>query len=37
MRVIQEIVGHQSITTTERYSHLRIDTLADAMDEAYSM
>jgi integrase len=36
MRVIQEIVGHQSITTTERYSHLRIDTLADAMDEAYS-
>jgi integrase len=35
MRVIQAILGHSSISATERYSHLAPDTLDAAMKEAF--
>jgi integrase len=35
MRVIQAILGHSSISVTERYSHLAPDTLDAAMKEAF--
>jgi integrase len=37
IRIIQKIVGHSSITTTERYSHIRVDEAADAMEEAFDV
>ena len=37
IRIIQKIVGHSSITTTERYSHIRMGEAADAMEEAFDV
>ena len=34
-RMAQEILGHSSITTTERYSHMRLDDVADELDRAF--
>jgi len=35
MRVIQSILGHSSISVTERYSHLAPETLNAAMEETF--
>lgn len=34
-RIIQEIMGHSSIKMVERYSHVRVDEAADAMEDAF--
>jgi site-specific recombinase XerD len=35
MKVIQEILGHLSLSVTEKYSHLAPETLDAAMDETF--
>jgi site-specific recombinase XerD len=35
MRVIQAIMGHSSVSVTERYSHLAPETLDSAMEETF--
>jgi site-specific recombinase XerD len=35
MRVIQAVMGHSSVSVTERYSHLAPETLDAAMREAF--
>jgi integrase len=34
LRFVKAVLGHSTITTTERYSHLRLGTLAEALQEA---
>jgi len=35
LRAIQELLGHASLTTTERYTHLDINRLTEVYDRAH--
>jgi len=33
-RAVQKVLGHKSLTTTQRYTHLTIDDLKEEMERA---
>jgi integrase/recombinase XerC len=35
LRSIQEMLGHVSLSTTQRYTHLTVDKLMDVYDKAH--
>ena len=35
MRAVQELLGHSRLSTTQRYTHLNLDRLAKAYDQAH--
>jgi integrase/recombinase XerC len=37
LRVIQEFLGHESLVTTERYTHLTLDKLLSVYDKSHPL
>jgi site-specific recombinase XerD len=37
LRILQELLGHESLTATQKYLHLSIDSLARSMEQAHPL
>lgn len=37
LRILQELLGHESLTATQKYTHLSMDNLARTMDSAHPL